>query len=163
MVKGCKYLWMEIFTLEIMKTTHHNNMVSIIGQVEPFIEDSFHQECDMERENGKCYMEILIKVSTWMIRKMVKAFTTGRMDQNILVHSKMITGMVMAKCNGMMVDLTKGNGLMESKRTSPFNLIMESIKVLELKVLLIQFQLLKVKKSYRCQKGTTSHLFRRSK
>ena len=47
-----------------MKITHHNNMVSIIGQVEPFIEDSSHQECDMVKESGKCYMETLIKAST---------------------------------------------------------------------------------------------------
>lgn len=85
-------------------------MVSITGQVEHFTEDSSYLEWDMEKGNGKCYMATLIKVSTWMIRKTGKAFTTGRMDPSTLVLSKMITDTAMERCNGMMVGFIRGNG-----------------------------------------------------
>lgn len=121
MVKDWRYSWMVIFILGIIKITHHNSMVNIIGQVEPSIADNFYQECDMDWESGKCYMVIPIKESTWTIRKTAKVFTNGKMDLNILVLSKMTTGMDMEKCNGMMVDHIKVNGSMELKKMSLSN------------------------------------------
>lgn len=163
MVKGCRFLRTGIFTLEITKIIRHNNTVNITGQVEHFTEDISYPAWGMERESGKCYMVILMKVSIWMIRKTGKAFTTGRMDPSTLALSKMITDTVMEKCNGMMVGFIRGNGSMGLKKMSPFNLITALIKWAEIKVLSIQSQLHRDKRRLQCQKDTTFHLFKKSK
>lgn len=163
MGKGCRFLRTVIFTLVIMRVIRHNNMVSTTGRAEHFTEDSSYLEWDMVKESGKCCMGILMKVNTWTIRKMDKAFIIGKMDQNTLVPSKMTTVMGMERCSGMMVAFIKGNGSMGLKKMLPSNLIMALIKWAELKVLSIQYQLLQDRKRLQFQKDTTFPLFKRNK
>lgn len=165
MVKDYKYLWTEIYILEIMRTTHHNNMANITGQVEHFIVVSLYQVWDMVRGNGKCCMVTLIKESIWMIRKMGKGLIYGKMGPNTLVSFKMITDMDMVRCNGMMVDPIKVSGSMEYKKMSPYSWIMGlTIKSQKIKILSIQFQsLFQDRKNQQCQKDTIFHLFKKNK
>ena len=85
-------------------------MVSIIGRVEPIIEETLCQEWDMERENGIWFTEIFMKVNIWTIRKMEKEHTYGKMGQNILDHFRMTIVMAMDKWLGMMEDHIKETG-----------------------------------------------------
>jgi hypothetical protein len=83
MDKDLKFLQTEIFISESTKMISLKNMANIIGQVEPTIEAISCQAWDTEKENGIWFMEIFMKVSTWMIRKMVRGHIYGKMVPNM--------------------------------------------------------------------------------
>ena len=113
MMKDCSCLQTVTFILENMSLEVLKVMDSITGKMAQITGVSFYQEWGMEEEFGKWSMGIHMKVSTWMIKKMVREPISGRMDLAMKAISRMTTDMDSVKCVGKMAESIKETGWME--------------------------------------------------
>jgi hypothetical protein len=93
-----------------MKQVALKAMDSTIGKMDQTIEVNFYQEWGMEEVSGRWLMVILMKVNTWMIKRMAKVSIFGKMVPSIKVIFRMTTVMATEKWNGKTAELIKGSG-----------------------------------------------------
>ena len=89
-------------------------MGNIIGYQEYLIKDYLKMECGMEKVIGKRITEIVMKANLLTIKKVDSGILNGLVAISMLDNTLMIKDMVMEKCFGLMVTITKDSGKKEN-------------------------------------------------
>ena len=85
-------------------------MASTIGRMDQTTEGSSFQGWGMGGESGRWSMEIPMRASTWMTRKMGRESTSGRTGQGMRETSRTTTGMGMGRWSGRTGGSTRASG-----------------------------------------------------